>query len=124
MPDRIGAAAELCEALAQVGINIEGAAAYIRGGQPWGVLNILVEEPELARKVIEEANFEISDDREALIIELEDAPGALANALRTISQANASIDLLYFASRNRLVIGTEQMRRARSGIKTIDAKYP
>ena len=58
------------------------------------------------------------------MIELEDSPGALARALRTIAQTNASIDLLYFASRNRLVIGTEQMHRARSGIKTIDVRYP
>lgn len=124
LPDRIGAAAELCEVLAQEGINIEGAAVYMRGGQAWGVMNILVEEADLAKKAIEAANFEVSYDREARVIELEDRPGALGRALRKFAQANTSIDLLYFASRDRLVIGTEDMHGARAGVKTIDARYP
>jgi hypothetical protein len=124
VPDRPGAGAELLHALAAADVNIEGACESVRKGETWGAVHLFVEDPAMARTVIEAAGFEVDYDREVRVMELEDRPGALAEVLATMAADGANVELFYFASRNRLVISTEDMLEHRFGVKSSEARYP
>jgi hypothetical protein len=124
LPNRPGTAAELCEAIARAGVNIEGASGDMRPGERWAYVHVLVEDAAGARRVAEELGFEVLHERRAELIEIENRPGALAEVLRRYSDNEINIDVLYMACDNRLVVSTEEMLDERPGVKMQDAKYP
>ena len=43
------------------------------------------------------------------MVDVEDAPGVLADLTRKIAQAEVNIDLIYVATGNRVIFGAEDM---------------
>ena len=123
-PNRPGSGIALFKALATAGINIDGVCADLRPGERWVYVHILVEESAPARAAIEGAGFEISSDREVMTVELEDRPGALEEAVQEQTALGKNIEVIYMATRTRLVIGTEDMHEERVGVRMEDAKFP
>jgi hypothetical protein len=123
-PNRPGAGIALFKALASAGINIDGVCADLRPGERWVYVHILVEESGPARKAIEEAGFEVSSDREVMTVEIEDRPGALEAAVEAQTSLGKNIEVIYMATRTRLVIGTEDMHEDRVGVRMEDARFP
>jgi hypothetical protein len=124
VPNRPGTAAEMCDAIARAGVNIDGFCGDLRPGERWGYLHVLVEDGATARRAVEEIGFEVLHERRADIVEIEDRPGALAELLRSYSERGINIESLYMSSRGWLVISTEEMLDERPGVKMGDAKYP
>ncbi|MGH2787112.1 MAG: ACT domain-containing protein [Actinomycetota bacterium] len=124
VPNRPGAAAELLEALAAAGINIEGACGDLRRGERWGYVHVLVDDQVRASEVVERAGFEVTDQYEVELIDIENRPGAMAEIVRSFAARGTNIDVLYVAAADRLVVGTEDKRPQRRGIKMPDARYP
>jgi hypothetical protein len=124
VPNRPGSAAELLEALAAAGINIEGACGDLRRGERWGYLHVLVDDQVRASEIVEEAGFEVTDHCEVELIDIENRPGAMAATIRSFAARGTNIDVLYVAAGDRLVVGTEDKRPPRRGIKMPKAKYP
>jgi hypothetical protein len=124
VPNRPGTAAEMCDAIARAGVNIDGFCGDLRPGERWGYLHVLVEDGARARRAVEEIGFEVLHERRADIVEIENRPGALAELLRSYSERGINIESLYMSSRGWLVISTEEMLDERPGIKMGDAKYP
>ena len=64
-----------------------------------------------------EAGFDTGAERDVLVVELEDRPGALAEVARRIAGAGLEVDLIYLATRTRLVLGVDDLAAAsrRSG---------
>ncbi len=108
LQDRPGTLADKGEILGKVGINIEGMCGFPCEGK--GVLHILVEDAAGARRVLEEAGQEVTNEREALVFEVEDRPGAFGEMARKIANAGANIDLAYLATRTRLVLGADDFK--------------
>jgi hypothetical protein len=123
LPNRPGTTVGACEALGNKGINIEGVAGDLRPGDTWGYIHLLVEDAPAARVVLEEAGFDVSGEHEVDIFEIENRPGALAELIRKYSDMGENIEVLYMAGGSRVVVGTESMRRAISGVKVKDARY-
>jgi hypothetical protein len=123
VPDRPGAGAELCEAVAGAGINIEGFCVFPHRGEKWGVVHLLVEDAEAARKAIEGAGIEIAADRDVLLVELENRPGALAELLRQFADRDVNVDLGYITADGRVVIGTDDMHEARVGVNVLNVRH-
>lgn len=123
LPDRPGVGAEIAEALGRAGINIEGACGFPLRGHTWGTFHLLVEDSPAARKVIEEIGYEIHEDRPVKIFEMEDRPGSLGKVLREMADQGINIDLIYMASKSRVIIATDEMRDERLGVKMTEAKY-
>ena len=46
-----------------------------------------------------------------VVVEVEDTPGVLADLTRKIASAGVNIDLVYVATNNRVVFGSEGPRR-------------
>jgi hypothetical protein len=114
MANRPGTLADVGEALGSAGINIEGGCGFPCEGKGTG--HLLVEDSAAARRAIEESGNEALEERDVLILDLDDKPGTLGKICRRIADAGVNIDLLYLATNNRLVLGTDDLDKARSSL--------
>jgi hypothetical protein len=114
LEDRPGTLADMGEALGRAGINIDGMCGFVCEGK--GVLHILVEDAAGARRALEEAGFEVGVERDVLLVEAEDRPGALGEVARKIANSGTNIDLNYKATQTKLVFGVDDLEKARSAV--------
>ena len=114
LEDRPGTLAGACEALGGAGINIEGCCAYPAGGA--GQVHVLVEDADGARRALGDAGYDVVADRGVLVAELEDRPGAAGEALRRIAATGANLELVYLATRTRLVVSADDLEKAREAL--------
>jgi hypothetical protein len=114
MEDQPGKLADLGEATGRAGINIAGLCAV---GDGKGFIHILVEDGSAARAALEEAGISVADEREAVIVDLHDKPGAMGEIARDLAEAGVNIDVAYtIFSGVRLVILTEDVEAAREAL--------
>jgi hypothetical protein len=112
MEDRPGKLAELGEATGRAGINIEGLCAMT--GDSKGFIHILVEDADATRTALENAGITVADERDAVIVDLHDKPGAMGEIARDLAEAGVNVDVAYtIFSGVRLVIVTEDLEKAR-----------
>jgi hypothetical protein len=114
LQDRPGTIADMGEALGKAGVNIEGGCGFPSEGK--GVIHILVEDAVAARKALQQAGLVVRDERQVLVLEIEDRPGVIGNISRRIAKAGVNIDLMYLATNTRLVIGVDDIDKARAAI--------
>jgi hypothetical protein len=112
LEDRPGTLADMGEALGKAGINIEGACGFAVEGK--GIIHILVEDAAAARRALEKVGIKVGDEREVLVLEIERRPGALGEVGRRMANAGVNIDLSYLATNTRLVIGVDNLDKART----------
>ena len=75
---RPGQLARLGEVIGEAGVSIRGLAAFTGEGR--GVVHVLLDDPAVARcrAALQRAGMGIADEREVLVVEVEDRPGARA----------------------------------------------
>ncbi len=112
LEDRPGTLVDMGEALGKAGINIEGCCGFPSEGK--GVIHILVEDVASARRELQQAGLEVRSEHQVLVLEVEDHPGVFGDVTRRIAKAGVNIDLIYLASKTRLVIGADDLDRARA----------
>src|SRR6185295_4079122 len=98
-----GALAEVAAAISDAGVNI--AAATCVGAGERAELHILVPHAEAAKHSLAISGGIPSRVREVVVIDVEDRPGVLADLTRRIARAGVNLDLVYVATRNRVVFG-------------------
>ncbi len=117
LQDRPGELARLGEATGAAGVNIDGMCAMTGEGR--GIIHILVadEKAAAARKALEDAGMGVADEREVLVIDVNDRPGTLGELARTLGEANVNIELAYTTFGGaRLVVATDDMESARAAL--------
>ena len=115
MEDRPGKLADLGEATGRAGVNITGLCAVVGDGK--GFIHILVEDAAVARTALEEAGIRVADEREAVVVDLHDKPGAMGEIARDLAEAGVNIEVAYtIFSGVRLVILTEDVEAAREAL--------
>ncbi len=114
LENRPGTLAEVGEVLGKADININGMCGFPCEGR--GVLHVLVDDGAGARRVLEDAGIEVSGEREVLVLEVEDRPGVFGDIARKIADAGVNVDLGYVATRTRLVIGADDLRKAQAAL--------
>lgn len=112
--DRPGTLAAMGKALGKADINIDGLCGFPCEGR--GVGHILVEDAEGARRALEAIGLEVSDERDVMILEVENRSGSLGEIAQKIADSGANIDLIYVASNSRLVIGVDDLEKARAAL--------
>ena len=112
LEDRPGTLADLGEALGKAGVNIEGGCGVQDDGKE--TFHLLFEDAAAARQAIEETGIKVQGERDVIVADVTDRPGALGTIARGISDAGVNIELLYMATNNRLVIGTSDLDKARA----------
>ena len=109
-----GALAEVAAAISDAGVNI--AAATCVGPGERAELHILVPHVEAARHLLAISHVSVTREREVVVVDVEDRPGVLADLARKIAQAGVNIDLVYVATRNRIVFGASDLAGLRSAL--------
>jgi hypothetical protein len=107
-----GALARVAAAISDAGVNL--AAATCLGTADRVELHILVPHPEAARHALTISQIGVSREREVVVVDVEDRPGVLADLTRRVARAGINLDLLYVATRNRLVFGAADLAGLRA----------
>jgi hypothetical protein len=102
-----GSLARVAAAVSDAGVNL--AAATCIGTADQVELHILVPHAEAARHALAISQLAVSREREVVVIEAEDRPGVLADLTRKVAHAGIDLDLVYVATRNRLVFGAADL---------------
>jgi hypothetical protein len=102
-----GALAEVAAAISDAGVNL--AAATCMGSADNVELHILVPHAEAAKHALAISHLAVNREREVVVVEVEDRPGVLADLTRKVAQAGVDLDLVYVATRNRLVFGAADL---------------
>ena len=114
IPNTPGSLAEVAGAISDAGVNI--AAATCMGTGERAELHILVPHPEAARHLLAISHLGVSREREVVVVEVDDRPGVLADLTRKIAKADVNLDLVYVATRNRVVFGAADLNRLRAAL--------
>lgn len=106
-----GTLAGLGEALGKDGVNIEGFCGPCEGE---GIVHILVNNNTSARNALEKANIEVIEESDVLVLDVEDKPGELGRVCRRMADAGVNIDFFYVAANTRIVLGVDDIEKAKS----------
>ncbi len=109
-----GALAEVAAAISDAGVNI--AAATCIGAGERAELHILVPHPEAARHSLAISHLAVTREREVVVVDVEDRPGVLADLTRRIARAGVDLDLVYVATRNRVVFGAPDLTALQAAV--------
>ena len=108
-----GALADVAAAISDAGVNI--AAATCIGLGERAELHILVPHAEAAKHLLAISHVAVTREREVVVVDVEDRPGVLADLTRKIARAGINLDLVYVATRNRVVFGAPDV----SGLRAV-----
>lgn len=113
IPERGGAVPEAWEALGVAGISIEAGVSFSR--EHHRVVHVVVDDDVAARarQVLTDADMLVVDEREVLIVPVEDRPGGLAAVARTAYDAGAEVYLLTMATGDRVMLGCVNVEAAK-----------
>jgi hypothetical protein len=113
LENRPGTLADLGEATGGAGINIEGVCGSIDGG----AVHILVDDVDATRAALSDAGIEVSGERDVLVVDVDDRPGAMGEVARRFAGAGANIELVYTTfGAVRLVLGVDDLDKARGAL--------
>ena len=107
IPNEPGALAAVAAAVSDAGVNL--AAATCLGAHETVELHILVPHAEAARHALAISHVAVSREQEVVVVDVEDRPGVLADLTRKVARAGVDLDLVYVATRNRLVFGSPDL---------------
>jgi hypothetical protein len=107
-----GALAEVAAAISDAGVNI--AAATCVGPGERAELHILVPHSEAVKHALAISHVAVTREREVVVVDVEDRPGVLADLTRKIARAGVNLDLVYIATRNRVVFGATDLAALRA----------
>jgi hypothetical protein len=102
-----GALAKVATAIGDAGVNI--AAATCTSPSHHAALHILVKHPEAAKHALATAGVTVTGEREVVVVEADDRPGVLADLARRVAEAGINLDLVYVATRTRVVFGAPDL---------------
>jgi hypothetical protein len=103
-----GALAKVAAAISDAGVNIAAATCIGPGNR--AEVHILVKHAEAAKHALAISHdVAINNEREVVVVEVEDCPGVLADLTRKVADAGVDLDLVYVATRNRVVFGSPDL---------------
>jgi hypothetical protein len=114
-----GALAEVAAAISDAGVNI--AAATCIGPGDRAEVHILVPHAEAARHLLAISHLAVTREREVVVIEVHDEPGVLADLARKVAKAGVNLDIVYVATRNRVVFGSPDLDALRAALASYTA---
>ena len=110
-----GALAQVARAISDAGVNI--AAATCTGAAERAELHILVPHADAAKHALSTAQLAVTREREVVVVEVDDRPGVLADLARDVADAGIDLELVYVATRNRVVFGAADLPALKSALK-------
>ena len=115
--NRIGAIAQIAGTLAEGGVNLNSIATENEGQH--GVVIITTDRTDHALAILNEAGFKAVSD-EAVLVQLPDQPGALANLASELTSAGLNIRTFHIIERREdyatAAITTDDQERAKTAL--------
>ena len=108
------ALADVAAAISDAGVNI--AAATCIGPGDRAELHILVPHAGAARHALAISHLAVSRECEVVVVDVQDRPGVLADLTRRVARAGVDLDLVYVATRNRIVFGAADLDALRAAL--------
>ena len=109
-----GALARVAAAVSDAGVNL--ASATCIGSGERAELHILVPHAEAAKHSLAICQLAVTREREVVVVDVEDRPGVLAELTRKIARAGVDLDLVYVATRDRVVFGAADLAALRTAL--------
>lgn len=114
LENKSGRLARVTEILGENQVNIR--ALSIADTSDFGILRIIVNDPEKAYKALKLEGFTVSET-EVITVEVSDTPGGLANALKVLDESKINVEYLYaflekFSEKALVVFRVEQVDKA------------
>lgn len=83
---------EALECLSKAGVNIR--ALSIADTSEFGILRLIVPNPDKAKKSLEKASFTVREN-DVIAVGVTDQPGGLAAVLKVLNEADINVEYLY-----------------------------
>ncbi len=109
-----GALARVTRAISDAGVNIAAATCLGTNGQ--AELHILVPHAAPVHHALAITSQAVAREREVVVVQVDDQPGILADLARTVADAGVNLDLVYVATRNRVVFGSPDLGGLRQAL--------
>ncbi len=109
LENRSGRLAEIADLIGQAGINIRGFSTT--EAAEYGIVRLIVAEPERARDLLHEAGF-TTHFSHVICVHVPDEPGGLARVLDELAKSGVSIDYLYSISFQNICFAVRDVDRA------------
>lgn len=125
LENKAGRLSHVTRTLGEANINIR--ALSIADTSDFGILRIIVNDPDKAYRILKEAGFTVSET-EVIAVQVADTPGSLANVLEQMSEENLNIEYMYAflgtAADDALVIfKVEDIARVQEAFKRKGIKF-
>ena len=113
--DRPGMLAKAIGCVSAAGINIDG---YTEMS---GVVHVLTDNEGAAKQSLIDAGFRVVQQQQVALVPVADEPGAAARVFQKIANAHINVRYSYLATRNRLVIASENPQAIINAVETPDS---
>jgi hypothetical protein len=110
---------EAMDVLAKAKINIR--ALSIADTSDFGILRLIVPDPEKAKKVLTKSNFTVRES-DVIAVGVSDKPGGLAGVLKILSDADINVEYMYaFVQKSKenavVVLRTDSVSKGKKALK-------
>jgi hypothetical protein len=113
LENRLGALAEMGEALGAAGVSVEGGGMWVVNGK--GIAHFLFHDAAAARRALEAAGITVLAEQDVVVQRLkQDLPGQLGKLTRRMSDAGINIEVLYSDHESRLILVVDDPKKAQS----------
>jgi hypothetical protein len=100
--------------VSDAGVNLSAATCLASDARV--ELHVLVPHAEAARHALAISHLSVTKEREVVVVEVDDNPGVLADLARKVAKAGVNIDLVYVATRNRIVFGSDDLEGLKAAL--------
>ncbi len=112
--NKVGSLAQVTNVLKEEGINIRAISSF--DSPSYGILRMIVDDPEKALKVLHDSQFAVKLT-EVLAVELKDSPGSINRMLQFLAAGEVSVNYIYsFVMKEGaaplIVLGVSDMQEA------------
>lgn len=114
LDNKPGTLAQFGEVFGKAGINLDGGFGFPSAGK--GEIHFVVEDAAAAKKLLNGAGIKVSGERPVLLATIADRPGELGKLARRIADAGVNIEMFYLTSKGKLVLGVDNLEKARKAL--------
>ncbi len=108
--NRPGSIAALGESLGNAGINIEGICGFAWEGKY--LVHVLTDNARQARTALENDGIAVKEERDVLLVNLDNLPGEFGKLFRKLAIAGINTDLVCLTANNQVVLGVDDLKNA------------
>lgn len=78
---------------------------------------MLTRDAPAAQRALRAVGIRVREERQVIVIGVDDQPGVAAKVFRRIADAGINVDFSYVANQNRMVIGTDDPKKIAEVLK-------